>query len=1182
MKKKLFLFLLLLAGLQAIAAPAGQNGITLNRKGATVSEILDAVEAQSGFIFVTSGTDLSMTRDLNVRNASLDEVLRTLFAGTDINWTVSGVNVYLSKGAPAKPGAADGPGASKAVTGRIVDSDGMPLPGASVLVDGTSNGVLAGPDGRFTLSGVRFPAAVTVSFIGLTDRKMSFAGNEKDIVITLLEDQNVLDDVVVVGYGTQRRVNVTGAVAVVDGKDLNNRPVTNTAIALQGADPGLLMTMGNGSIEGRNYNMQIRGAVSLNSGSPLVLIDGIEGNLENVNPNDIESVSILKDASACAIYGAKASAGVVLITTHSGSEGSTRITYNGRGGISTNTTSTDFMTTAYDYTMLTNEFYQYYRGINAWTYSDEQMQMMKDRRNDRTENPERPWIIPDETGQYTYVYLANFDWYGYLFKRVRPETEHNVTISGGNEKVQYYTSARYLYREGVFNAGAEDIWNGFDVRSKIDAKVTPWLRSSTNISFERSKYSYGGFYEQDGTDAVVLDGHSAFYNANQNISPAYVPFNPDGSINVQPGFMALNTSQLGTGRVPTWMDARNHHQRNRNALVLTQRFTFDIVKGLQFIADYTYRRRDNVYSYRSLPVSNAYDNVNKKFYAYPGYTSGAVYDFYQEQRYYNDGSVANAYFQYKGSFGNHNLGATAGTNFDDYRASTLLVKQNGSLSEALAYLNSANGEIEDMTETVSSYRTLGVFGRVNYDYAGKYLLELSARYDGSSRFPAKDRWGFFPSVSAGWRISEEPFWQPLESWWNKAKLRLSYGSLGNQQVSNYYYFDKITTGSMSYTFDGKEKAPYSGISAPVSDSLTWETVVSYNAGIDLGFLRDRLNISADAYIRDTKNMLTTSITLPSVYGAASPKENAADMRTRGYEIQISWRDSARLLGHRLGYGVTASLGDYKTVITRYNNPTGLLSDYYEGMTLGEIWGYHIEGLFKTDEEAAVYAANIDDTSINGTVYGCVAPYDKLMAGDVIFADLNGDGVISSGSNTVDDPGDRYIMGNTLPRYRYSLRLDAQWLGFDFNVFLQGVGHCDWYPHADCDYFWATYRNGRPSFISTQFEKLCWSEDNPDAYFPRRRLNYATRTLKGANANDRYLQNAAYLRLKNLTLGYTIPFKTRAIQKCRVYFSGENLAYWSPLKKHCDTIDPEIATNGAFHDCMYPFSRTFSLGVDITF
>ena len=1179
MKSKLFILLLFLCSLQVFAEPAGQKGITLSKKGATVSEILDEIEAQSGYIFVTSGTDLGMTKDIIVRNAPLEDVLRNLFAGSNIEWTIYGVNVYLATKGSAPDRAQDQ--AKPSVTGKVVDSDGAPLPGASVLVDGTDNGVMTDLNGLFSLTGVPFPANVTVSFLGMSNKKVRFTGSEKNIVITLLEDQNLLDDVVVVGYGTQRRVNVTGAVAVIDGKDLNNRPVTNTVNALQGADPGLLLTMGNGSIESHQYSVSIRGSVSLNSGSPLILVDGIEGRLTEVNPNDIASVSILKDASACAVYGAKASAGVVLITTKSGSEGKTHITYNGRAGISSNTTSTEFMTCAYDYTLFTNEFYMIRNGMNAWTYSDEQMQMMYERRNDKTENPERPWVIADETGLNTYVYLANFDWYGYLFKRQRPETEHNVTISGGNEKVQYYVSGRYLYREGVFNAGASDTWNGYDFRTKVDAQMTSWLHSSTNVSYEKSYYDYGGYYEQDGSDSV-LSGQSSIWNSNQNISPAYVPFNPDGSINCQPSFMARNISQLGTGRIVTWMTDRNKYRRARNYMVVTQRFTADILKGLQFIADYSYRRRDYVYTYRCLPLANAYDNVNKRYYPYPGYTNDAIYDFYKESRTYYDGSVANAYFQYKTDFGKHNLGATAGANYDDYRQSVLSIMQKGSLSESLAYINMAEGDISALKESNSAYSTLGFFGRVNYDYAGKYLLEVSARYDGSSRFPAKDRWGFFPSVSAGWRISEEPFWMPLESWWNKAKIRASYGSLGNQQVSNYYYFSTISTGNLTYTFDGVSKAPYASMSDPVSDSLTWETVISYNLGLDLGFLRDRLSISADAYIRDTKDMLTTSITLPDVYGASSPKENAADLRTKGYEVSVSWRDSKKLLGRPISYGVSAALGDYVTTITKYNNPTNLLSDHYVGKTLGEIWGYHIEGLFKSDEEATIYAANIDDRSINSGVYTCVAPYNYLMAGDVIFSDLNDDGVISSGANTLDDHGDRYIIGNSLPRYNYSFRGDAQWMGFDLSVFFQGVGQCDWYPTADCDYFWGDYRNGRPSFISPKFAEQCWSEDNPEAYFPKRRMNYATLSLKQGNANDRYLQDASYLRLKNLTLGYTIPFKTKAIQKCRVYFSGENLYYWSPLKKHCIVIDPEIATTTSVKDSAIPMSRTFSIGVDVTF
>lgn len=1168
----------------ASAGFAQSQGITITKKNAKISEVLDAIEQQKGIIFVTEkDVDLDKTVSIELKNADIDTALKQLFPKNSVTWKTSGVNVYLSTvKAQAGPGGKTPASAKKPLkaTGRVVDSDGEFLPGASLMVSGTKMGFMSDLEGNFTIEGISFPAEIVVSYIGYTDRKILLQGGESELSITLSNDENVLEDVVVVGYGTQKRVNVTGAVAVVDGKTLNSRPVTNTASALQGADPSLILTMSNGSIEGAQYGVSVRGSVSLNSGSPLILIDGIEGSMTQVNPNDIESVSILKDASACAIYGAKASAGVVLINTKSGAEGTSKISYNGRVGISTNTTNTDFITTAYDYVTLTNDFYQVYKGYNAWTFSDEQMQMLYERRNDATENPERPWVIDDETGLNKYVYLANFDWYGYLFKRSRPETEHNITISGGNDRVSYYTSGRYLYREGVFNAGAEDIYNGYSFRTKIDAKITPWLKSSTNISFERTSYDYGGFYEQDGNDGAVLTGHSAFYNANQNICPAYVPFNPDGSINVQPGFMADNASQLGTGRVPTWMDARNKHNRTRNYMTITNRLTATLAKGLQFIGDYTFRHRDNVATYRSLPVTNAYDNVNQRFFAAPGYTSGAVYDFYKEVRSYYDIHVINAYFQYNGSFGKHNIAATLGTNFDDSRSSGLTAMQKGSLSESLAYLNMANGTISALEESNSSYRTMGVFGRFSYNYAEKYLLELSARYDGSSRFPKGQRWGIFPSVSAGWRISQEPFWAPMKSWWNKAKLRVSYGTLGNQQVSNYYYIDRIRTANMSYTFDGKSTASYAYATNPVSDSLTWETVVSYNVGLDAGFFSDRLNLGVDVFRRDTKDMLTTSITLPDVYGAASPKANAADLSTSGYEISLSWRDNISLGGKPFSYGISGSIGDYITTITKYNNPSKLLNDYYEGKRLGEIWGYHISGLFASDEDAAAYAAEIDDTSINKGVYACAAPHNHLMAGDVIFADLNDDGIISAGSNTLDDPGDIRVIGNVLPRYNYSIRGDLSYMGFDLNLFFQGVGQCDWVPDGNCDYFWQVYRNQRPTFITKNFESLCWSEENPDSYFPRRRGQYANRSL--ANVNDRYLVDASYIRLKNLTFGYTIPFKTKAIAKCRVYFSGENLAYWSPMKKYCDTIDPEVATTGATNDCMYPYSKTFSFGIDITF
>ena len=1180
--------------------------IDLSLKNVTVQEAITALNQSENYSIIlnTSEVDLGKRISVLAKNAAIGEVLEQVFAGQDVAYVIEGRRITVTKKQPQVVAQ------KQAVTikGTVRDSGGELLMGAGVIVKGTTNGTITDIDGNFVISNVSYPVTLVASFIGLSDKEITLASAaDNPCAIVLDADQNFLDEVVVVGYGTQKKVNLTGAVSVVDGKELAQRPVNSAAQALQGADPSLLLTSGSGAIEGNEYSVSIRGAVSINSGSPLILIDGVEGSLSQVNPNDIESVSVLKDASACAIYGAKASAGVVLINTKSGSEGKAQITYNGRVSLATNTTSTDYITSSYDHVTLSNEFYTYLKGYGAWEFSEDQIQMMYDRRNDVTEHPDRPWVIPDATGDHTYLYLGNFDWYNFIFKQVRPETEHNISVRGGNDKLKYYVSGRYLYKEGIFNNAAEDIYNGFSLRSKLDAKITNWLTYSNSLSFERMIYEYGGFWEQDGTTDFA--GEGIMWNITQNVGPMFTPWNPDGTVNMVPGYMSDATSPIFSGRGGVFMDGRNHNKRAKNYITMTNRFTFDIVKGLKFIADYTYKRRDNVESYRSLPTANAYDNVNKGLYVNKdttlpegSFTNGAVYDFYRETRYYQDGHILNGFFSYNGEFGGHNVAATLGGNFDDYTGSTLLAQQKGSLSENLDFIglitNDETGlnNIEKASQSISSYRTLGFFARLNYDYKGRYLVELSGRYDGSSRFPKGNRWGFFPSASAGWRISEEPFFEPLKSWWNNAKIRLSYGSLGNQQVSNYYYWDSIKTGTLGMLLNGTSKATYAHATVPVSSDLTWETVTTSNLGIDLGFFQNRLNVTADFYIRDTKNMLTKSMTLPSVYGSTAPKTNAADLRTKGYEISVSWRDGFMLAGQRFNYGVAASLGDLKTVITKYENESKLLSDHYVGKVLGDIWGYTTDGLFATDQEAAEYALLVDDKNANKGVYAGVAPNNILMAGDIKYVDLptidtdgdgvpdTGDGIINTGANTLDDPGDRKIIGNSKPRYNYSFRGDISWYGIDLQVFFQGVGKMDWMPDAQCVGFWNNYSFQRPTFIPKDFEAKCWSSeegaDNSNVIFPRRRGRMSN--ASNLVTSDYWLQNAAYIRLKNLTVGYTLPLKTKAVEKVRFYFSGENLWYWSPMKKWTSVVDPEVATTKAARDSQYPYSKTFSFGVDITF
>ena len=485
---------------------------------------------------------------------------------------------------------------------------------------------------------------------------------------------------------------------------------------------------------------------------------------------------------------------MVLITTKSGKAGTLKVNYNGRYGVSWNTTSTDFITSGYDYVKLTNEFCYPSKGYVGWNYTDEEMQMLYDRRNDKTEHPDRPWVITDSNGKYRY--LGNFDWYDYMFKRSRPETEHNISLTGGNDKINYYVSGRYLYREGLFNHGAEDIYNGYSFRTKIAAEVTPWMHYSNNISMEVTDYKYGGYWEQDGSEE--LNSNGILFNVANNISPTFVPVNPDGTTFVYSNGIQFANSPIASGRGGVFADGRNKNSRKNNYYIITNRVTFDLTrnKDLKLNADYTYRRRDNLGAYRSYPTANTWNATQT---AVVDFTNGSIYDFYQEDRYYYNGHVVNAYLDYGHSWGKHNFSAVAGGNFEDFRSSKLSVRQKGSLSEKLSFINMAQGEIERCVESNTAYRTLGYFARANYDYAGKYLFEVSARYDGSSRFAANDRWGFFPSASAGWRISEEKFWEPMRNWWDNAKVRFSYGSLGNQQVSNYYYIETISTGQLGYT-----------------------------------------------------------------------------------------------------------------------------------------------------------------------------------------------------------------------------------------------------------------------------------------------------------------------------------------------------------------------------------------------
>ena len=1086
------------------------------------------------------------------------------------------------------------------LTGKITDSSGEPLIGAAIKVAGTTQGFITDFDGNYEITGVKFPAKVVVSFIGYADTEIELTGNEKSPYnIVIDEGQNMLDEIVVVGFGTQKKSSLSGAVGIIDGAKLEGRPVVSAANVLQGADPSVYITTSNGS-PNSSASINIRGSLSVNGGSPLVLVDGVESELEMVNPNDIESVSILKDASTCAIYGAKASAGVVLITTKQGKSGSSKVTYGFRQGWIQPTTDMDFISTGYDHISLINYFQAHsFHGsrVNEYDYTVANGELLKlyERRNDVTENPERPWVEVGSDGEYHYY--GNFDWFNFFYDTNRPTQEHNVTISGGNQDVKYYVSGRYYDESGLLKGAAHDDFNSYAVRSKINANVNKWIKFSNNISYTKKKYAWKGNSDMEGT----------FQNFWRYGSPAFSPYNPDGTLVAYPYELkiAAKNDMMSKASAQT-LYGGNRNTKDTGIFTMTNKLDFQPIHGLTISASYDFRRLDWYNTYRT----------NKYYYSdRPGVlteTTGTT-SSYKEERNFQQINILSGTVQYENNWGGHYFKALAGTQYEASSKKSLGIKAVPILTETYDTFTLVDQSTDENGRPVAGwepsgmgtteYATLGIFGRLNYDFKGRYIFEASARYDGTSRFGADSRWGFFPSASAAWKFSEEPFFTPLQSVISEGKIRFSAGSLGNQQVSNYYYLETISIdNTQDWTFDKSSKSRYASISAPKSSGLTWETVNTYDLGLDLSFLDKRLSFVGDYYIRDTKNMLTSSVELPGVYGATAPKENCADLRTYGWEVSLAWNDHFTLAGKPATYGISGFVGNRRTWFTRYYNPTGTLDSHYVGKELGTIWGYRSGGLFKSDEEAAAYTSEIDCSLLQPGYYvaggGVCVDGPGAKAGDFILLDTNGDGVLNYGANTIDDHGDKEIIGNSQPHFNYSFRLDFAWNGFDFAAYFQGIGHKDWFPSGDYGGygFWGPYSSTSITFIHKDFMDNCWSEDNPNAYFPRPRgysayisssYNYWTGLGK---TNDYFLQNIGYLRFKNLTVGYTFPKKwVEAIHlsKIRCFFTGENLAYWSPLKKVCKVVDPELANaSGTKGDgdfgIGYLYPRTLSLGIDITF
>ncbi len=1038
--------------------------------------------------------------------------------------------------------------AQRTLSGVIKDSGGEPIPGVSVMsrYAGKVSAATSDNSGKFTLFADE-GAEVEFICLGYENVKMLPASDNMGTVV-MQDDLEQLEETVVVGFATQKKIDLTGSVATVDSKDLQSVPVANAVLALQGQIPGLAIKQHSGQLYNHNPSMTLRGQGTIGQGSSggmLVLIDGMEGDIYSINAQDIESISVLKDAAASSIYGSRAPFGVMLVTTKSGKEGKAVVNYNNSFRFSS-PLNLPSSADSYSWALYFNEAAR--NDGNGDDISAARLQRIKDYQDGVISYSTIP--VGNQWGTAYTEGNDNNDYFDYFYKDVTFAQEHNLSVTGGNQAANYYFSANYLKENGLLDCETKDLdgLQRINVFGKIDAHPNRYL----DISYSSR------LIKEDYHEPTVLCDDILWY-FGQYLWPVSPLYDPNGIL-----FNDV-VLRFTRGGQRTISNTSSIHQFN---------VTLKPATGWRIVGDANYRYR----SYFNTIVDREVWQT-----CTDGVSRGSVWDDGTGVR-NDDGRNQylnlNLYTDYEKQFNNHYFKVIAGFQSEQYKVNFTGARKAGLIVPSLPAINTTSGILfgEKTTPDVSGgsnqWRTSGFFGRINYNYKEKYLFEANFRYDGSSRFARENRWGFFPSVSVGYNIAKEDFFQPAKKYVNMLKLRLSYGSLGNQNTSSFYPTYELmgfANSAGGWLING-QKPNIAWPASKISSSLTWERIQSYNAGLDFAAFDNRLSGSFDAFIRDTKDMIGPADELPVIYGTAVPYTNNTDLRSTGVEMEISWKD---VVGDGFSYGVRFVLSDAVTKITRYSNPSHTLSTYYEGMTLGDWWGYESIGIAKTDEEMLEHLITLP----NG---GQTAIGSHWQAGDIMYADLNEDGKVDSGSYTIEDHGDLKIVGNVIPRFNYGLDFTAAWKGIDFRLFLQGVAKRDYFQGGKYFFGSCGWSKWGTMVLKEHLDYFRDDPDNPlglnlDSYYPRPYLD----TEKNVQCQTLYMQNAAYLRVKNLQIGYTIPMKHASqamLQNARIYFSGENLLTFTPMTK---LFDPETIGENETGN-VYPLSRTYAFGVSLTF
>lgn len=1148
----------LLWGNVAMAAlPIQEARFSMQQRSVALSRVFHEIKKQTGYSFLVRNNDINMNEkvSIDVKNKSVEEVLEMLFAGKNIRYKVEGERISVYKSQQLQ---------QKTITGLVMDVAKEPIIGASVVVLNTTNGCITDFDGKFSLEVSQLPVQVQITYIGYKPQIITIK-DTKTIRVVLQEDTEALDEVVVVGYGSQKKANLTGAVASVKMDEvMGDRPLSMVADALQGTVPGLLVSS-DGNAPGKSKTFQIRGAYSVgikndngsygNTIQPLILIDNVEGDLDMVNPEDIETITVLKDAASAAIYGARAAGGVVLVTTKR-PKGKTafQLNYNNNFAFAT------AMNLPQQAPLM--EYLQAYSdaaGDQFWTKGSPSVKKWMGYLEQYRKDPSSIPTVGDglfmDTDGAVY-YLNEKDLVKNMLETSFQHT-HNISMTGGTDKLRYRLSAGYVSTDGVLVTN-KDKYERMNVSGFISADVTKWFTQEATFSYAHSDNKI----PKSALGAVYSTRLGSFY--------------PEG-------YMPAGISDQAEG-LPFFTPSNQIHWSNPEKTLTDNPRIFlkSIVKplkGLEIAFEYTFDK--NVYDYQWYTGSVAYTTVQGGKDITP-----ANDDYLQKKKRHTNYNSINLYGTYDFSVGNHKFKVMAGFNQESSYRETVEVTSYGQAVIEVPSLGSGTSTLK-ATDKYNEYAVRGGFFRVNYNYLDRYLLEVNGRYDGSSKFPKESRFGFFPSVSIGWNIAQEKFMESSQDWLGALKLRASYGKIGNQNVPAYSFIPTMTA-------DNKYKGWLSGndyvtaitsIPSLVSKNFTWEKVGTIDVGLDVSMFNNRFTATFDWYQRNTDGMLAPGMQLPGVVGADAPYQNTADMRTRGWEVSLNWRDHIGKVGYRVG----VNLFDSKSKIMKYNSNdskilTSTLSDgttfwnYYEGKELGEIWGYVFDDFYTVDDfvDTSSWILKEGVASINGA---------NPRPGDVKFKNLmddeKGTNVISSGNNTVDNPGDRKVIGNNTPRYLYGINLGMNFKGFDLNVFMQGTGKRDaWIANnitfpLYSDYKFITLYDGLSNYWkpvdATNGDYTC---ANPGAEFPRIYDDYGNAT-SNYRQSDKYLLNASYFRIKNVTLSYSFPkslITKMFISQLRAFVSVENLATFSSLPKG---IDPERL------EWNYPAFRTVSFGLNIT-